>query len=46
MQGLTLNDSCMGKAKQPKNQINRGNNMDMCWLDFQSDDKSSKKDKQ
>lgn len=33
------------KLNNPNNQINRGNNIDMCWLDFQSYNKSSKKGK-
>lgn len=46
MQGLTLNDSCKGKANEPNNQINRGNNTDVCWLDFQSYNESNKRGKQ
>ena len=46
MQGLTLNDSYREKLMNPNNQINRGNNTDVCWLDFQSYNKSSKRGKQ
>lgn len=34
------------KLLNPNNQINRGNNTDVCYLDFQSYNKSVKKDKQ